>query len=55
MKASISIVLKSTCTAIYSNRTALGVDDQDRAYKTIKGTVGKQLTYRNPNVTAATE
>jgi transposase-like protein len=30
----------------YSNRVALGVDDQDRADKTIKGMVGKRLTYR---------
>jgi len=30
----------------YSNRIALGVDDQDRADKTIKGMVGKRLTYR---------
>jgi transposase-like protein len=33
----------------YSNRIALGVDDQDRADKTIKGGVGKRLTYRGPN------
>jgi len=39
----------------YSNRIALGVDDQDRADKAIKGAVGRRLTYRNPNVTAATE
>jgi hypothetical protein len=37
----------------YSNRVALGVDDQGRADKTIKGMVGKRLTYRNPDVTAA--
>jgi transposase-like protein len=30
----------------YSNRIALGVDDQDRADKAIKGMVGKRLTYR---------
>jgi ISXO2-like transposase domain len=30
----------------YSNRVALGVDDQDRADKMIKGMVGKRLTYR---------
>jgi transposase-like protein len=30
----------------YSNRIALGVDDQDRADKTIRGMVGKRLTYR---------
>lgn len=30
----------------YSNRVALGVDDQDRAAKTAQGIVGKRLTYR---------
>jgi hypothetical protein len=30
----------------YSNRIALGVDDQDRADKAIRGMVGKRLTYR---------
>jgi transposase-like protein len=30
----------------YSNRIALGVDDQDRAEKAILGVVGKRLTYR---------
>jgi hypothetical protein len=30
----------------YSNRIALGVDDQDRADKMIAGMVGKRLTYR---------
>jgi hypothetical protein len=39
----------------YNNRIALGVDDQERAVRTIKGASGKRLTYRNPNVTAATE
>jgi hypothetical protein len=29
-----------------SNRIALGVDDRDRADKTIRGMVGKRLTYR---------
>ena len=33
----------------YSNRVALGVDDQDRAGKAIKGMVGKRLTYRGPS------
>ena len=33
----------------YSNRIALGVDDQHRADKAIKGMVGKRLTYRQPN------
>lgn len=30
----------------YSNRVALGVDDQDRAEKAIRGVTGKRLTYR---------
>jgi transposase-like protein len=30
----------------YSNRVALGVDDQERAERTIKGATGKRLTYR---------
>jgi transposase-like protein len=30
----------------YSNRIALGVDDQDRAQKAIVGATGKRLTYR---------
>jgi hypothetical protein len=30
----------------YSNRVALGVDDQARAEKAIKGATGKRLTYR---------
>jgi len=30
----------------YNNRIALGVDDQDRADKAIKGMVGRRLTYR---------
>lgn len=33
----------------YSNRIALGVDDQDRADKAIRGMVGKRLTYRWPD------
>jgi transposase-like protein len=33
----------------YSNRVALGVDDQDRAEKTLKGAIGKRLTYRGPD------
>jgi transposase-like protein len=33
----------------YSNRIALGVDDQDRADKAIRGMVGKRLTYRQPD------
>jgi hypothetical protein len=30
----------------YSNRVALGVDDQDRAEKATRGATGKRLTYR---------
>ena len=37
----------------YSNHGALGVDDQDRAEKAIKGATGKRLTYRT-TVGAAT-
>jgi hypothetical protein len=33
----------------YSNRVALGVDDQDRAEKAIVGAAGKRLTYRQPD------
>jgi transposase-like protein len=32
----------------YNNRSALGVDDQDRADKALKGITGKRLTYRGP-------
>jgi hypothetical protein len=37
----------------YSNRVALGVNDEARAARALKGVTGKRLTYRNPNVTAA--
>jgi transposase-like protein len=37
----------------YSNRVALGVDDTARATRALKGVVGKRLTYRRPDVTAA--
>src|ERR1700674_2697967 len=37
----------------YSNRVRLGVDDVERTDRALKGIVGKRLTYRNPNVTAA--
>ena len=30
----------------YSNRSALGVDDQDRASNALRGIVGKRLTYQ---------
>lgn len=33
----------------YSNRVALGVDDQERANRALKGVVGKRLTYRRPD------
>lgn len=32
----------------YSNRVALGVDDEARAEKALKGITGKRLTYRGP-------
>jgi transposase-like protein len=34
----------------YSNRIGVGVDDQDRADKAIRGMVGKRLTYRGPDL-----
>jgi transposase-like protein len=37
----------------YSNRVALGVNDDARTARTLKGISGKRLTYRNPDVTAA--
>lgn len=37
----------------YSNRVALGVDDEARTVRVLKGAAGKRLTYRNPHVTAA--
>jgi transposase-like protein len=37
----------------YSNRVALGVNDEARADRALKGVVGKRLTYRNPDVTTA--
>ena len=33
----------------YSNRQALGVNDETRTKKALQGIVGKRLTYRNPN------
>ncbi len=33
----------------YSNRSGLGVNDEARAGKLLKGIVGKRLTYRRPN------
>jgi len=37
----------------YNNRSAMGVEDVERASKAVRGIVGKRLTYRNPNGTAA--
>jgi hypothetical protein len=37
----------------YNRRSALGVEDIERAENAIAGVVGKRLTYRNPDVTAA--
>lgn len=39
----------------YSNRIALGVDDQARAEKTIKGVVGKRLRYRQSGIGGAAQ
>jgi transposase-like protein len=33
----------------YNERSALGVDDKERAARLLKGIVGKRLTYRRPN------
>src|SRR5436305_11760103 len=33
----------------YNERAALGVDDEERAARLLKGIVGKRLTYRRPN------
>jgi ISXO2-like transposase domain len=32
----------------YSNRAKLGIDDTERAHRTIKGTASKRLTYQQP-------
>jgi transposase-like protein len=37
----------------YNNRSGLGVEDVERAENALKGIVGKRLTYRYPNGTAA--
>lgn len=34
----------------YNNRAALGVDDTSRAFATLRGVVGKRLTYRDSSV-----
>jgi hypothetical protein len=33
----------------YSNRIALGIDDDMRTIAALKGAIGKRLTYRQPN------
>ena len=38
----------------YSNRVALGVNDEARANRALKGIAGKRLTYKWPDKTAAT-
>jgi ISXO2-like transposase domain len=35
----------------YNARSALGIEDQERSALTLKGIVGKRLTYRNPDST----
>ncbi len=35
----------------YNNRSALGVEDQERAETALKGIVGKRLTYGGSNAT----
>jgi len=37
----------------YSNRVALGVDDEARTVRALAGITGKRLTYKTPHVTAA--
>jgi transposase-like protein len=37
----------------YNNRSGLGIEDAERAANALKGIVGKRLTYRYPNGTAA--
>jgi transposase-like protein len=37
----------------YNNRSGLGIEDAERATNALKGIVGKRLTYRYPNGTAA--
>jgi transposase-like protein len=37
----------------YSNRSALGVEDGERAAKALMGAIGKRLTYRQPRIAAA--
>ena len=37
----------------YSNRIKLGCDDGERALRTLKGTKGRRLTYKGPDVSHA--
>ena len=37
----------------YNRRSALGIEDAERTRSALAGIVGKRLTYRNPNGTAA--
>jgi hypothetical protein len=37
----------------YTNRVATGVDDKARAALTLRGALGRRLTYRGPNTLAA--
>ena len=37
----------------YNNRSRLGIEDEQRTANALKGIVGKRLTYRYPNGTAA--
>jgi len=37
----------------YSERSALGVDDQERTVRALKGVVGKRLTYKRPDEASA--
>jgi hypothetical protein len=36
----------------YSNRSALGIEDTERAHIALKGAEGKRLTYRQPRKVA---
>jgi len=33
----------------YNNRSALGIEDQERAGRALEGMKGKRLTYRSPD------
>lgn len=34
----------------YSNRSATGCEDQERAMQAVLGSIGKRLTYRRPDL-----